>query len=55
MCVLVDALIALGTEGVPPPVNGSAEDYAAVQRVNAQLSQRRVTIMGLDQLHEMGC
>jgi hypothetical protein len=55
VCALVETLAALTFEGIAPPMNGTPEDYAAVQRANAQLAQRRESIMGLSGLREMGC
>ena len=53
VCSVVDIVMALALE--PVPSWGSAEQNDAAQRVNAQLSDRRRTILGLDVVKGLGC
>jgi hypothetical protein len=55
LCAIVETLAALAFVGIPPPAGGTPEEISAVQQVNAQLAQRRATIMGMDAVREMGC
>jgi hypothetical protein len=55
VCAVIETLAALAFAGVPPPSGGTTEEISAVQQVNAQLAQRRETIMGMTAVREMGC
>ncbi len=52
---MLEALVILLGEGVPPPPNGTPEQIEAVRQANAVLAQRREAIMGLSAAREMGC
>lgn len=55
LCPVIEVVLALMLEGVPPEPGATEEQVGEVRRVNAQLAQRRETIMGLPMLREMGC
>ncbi len=55
MCPVLEALVVLLGEGLPPPVGGTPEQIEATLQANALLAQRREAIMGLTATREMGC
>lgn len=54
VCVLIEAIVTLMSEGVPP-AGPSVEQTEAARQFNAQLAQRRENIMGLPSLRGIGC
>ncbi len=55
LCQVIETVLALAGEGVPPPQNPTPAEVQATQRMNAELAQRRETIMGLDMVRELDC
>jgi len=55
VCALVRTVTDLAFVGISPEPDATPEDFAAVQRANAQLAQVREAVLAGVDMKELGC